>query len=323
MRRKAEILKYKNNASSSKTNDLTKSQRWAALVRGTGQLSSYPQLTGYVQNASGGYDQYINKITTVVATGCDAKPTPTSSCDVPGPIMNLYLDATIPLYNYATNVDAYSELNNESIAPWTTFIKNDILCSTSSESELMVLNIRRFISQSYYNYTIQVPIAMYISGTGTGITSPVLILQNTLQLGSPTVSVYYNDALVTLPQSYQTSITQSGSGNLKFTISIPYPNNTDTTFSVVAYAGVLTISNLVLNTSPGFIYDIKVTFPVTFTPGSESTDTHDYYTTFGTTPTWGVLCNTSSNNASVTKQASITQSATVPTIYPTFSFSGV
>ena len=197
MRRKAEILKYSNNASSTKTNNLTRAERWAQLIRGKGQTSTYPQLTKYIQNANGEYDLYIQKITSVNCPDDGMIPTPTSSSDVPGPISYLVLDTNVPLYNFATNVDAYSEIQPEDTTPWTTFVGNDIQFKSGEETEFMVLNIRNFISQAYYNYTIQVPIGIYFSASGENLplANRVYLPNNTIQLSSVDVGVYYNDSL--------------------------------------------------------------------------------------------------------------------------------
>jgi hypothetical protein len=74
MRRKTEILQYKKNASSS---DIS---RYATAMRGQKVINCNEDRT---------------------------KPTPTSSCDVPGPVVILKYNSKIPLYNYALNVGNY------------------------------------------------------------------------------------------------------------------------------------------------------------------------------------------------------------------------
>jgi hypothetical protein len=275
MRRKAEILKYSNNASSTKTNNLTRAERWAQLIRGKGQTSTYPQLTKYIQNANGEYDLYIQKITSVNCPDDGMIPTPTSSSDVPGPISYLVLDTNVPLYNFATNVDAYSEIQPEDTTPWTTFVGNDIQFKSGEETEFMVLNIRNFISQAYYNYTIQVPIGIYFSASGENLplANRVYLPNKTIQLSSVDVGVYYNDALVTPLQAYQTSIVPS-SASEPFVFDISFvPQNASDSFSFVVYSGILTIRNLSLYTQPGYIYDIKLTANLYFVAISAIYDT--------------------------------------------------
>lgn len=161
MRRKAEILAYKSNKTSNQTNSLTRSERWAQIVRGRKKNNTEVKLittTNATSASTLSTSVSVNSVTdiavgqTVIGTGipngttvnsidsdtliltlsgnasvpnntvlsfyniiplyCPSKRTPTSSCGVPGPIIDLYKDDTVPLYNYATNVDAYAILNN-------------------------------------------------------------------------------------------------------------------------------------------------------------------------------------------------------------------
>ena len=80
MRRKFEILKYSPTTMSTQTNSDTKSQKWSKLVQTTS-----------------------NKKTCTIN---DNIFVPTSSSDVPGPIINLYYEPNVPLYNYAVKVNA-------------------------------------------------------------------------------------------------------------------------------------------------------------------------------------------------------------------------
>ena len=72
MRRKAEILKYSSNLSSSKTNNLSKKEKWAKLANAKNNSVKY-------------------------CPGNLSLATLSTSCDVPGPITILYNDNSIPL----------------------------------------------------------------------------------------------------------------------------------------------------------------------------------------------------------------------------------
>jgi hypothetical protein len=110
MRRKIEILKHSNNASNTKTNNLTKKQNWSLLVQGKTQ--------NYSQNA-------VNASPTVTTCPLDALiPTLTSSSDVPGPIMVLQYDPSVPLYNYITNNRVYPDQNIVSSIVYNQFTTN-------------------------------------------------------------------------------------------------------------------------------------------------------------------------------------------------------
>ena len=94
MRRKVEILKYKNNQQNTKTNDLTQKQLWALLARGK---SSQINLEQYNDPA---LITANNGVSMRTCTSNETKRTWSSACDVPGPPIELYYDPTVPLYNY-------------------------------------------------------------------------------------------------------------------------------------------------------------------------------------------------------------------------------
>ena len=98
MRRKAEILKYSANSQNSQTNNMTKAQKWSSIVNGNGPVNQ-SRINTLINNSN---PQCPND---------DLIPTPSSSSDIPGPIIQLVDDETVPLYNYNKNVDAYSTLS--------------------------------------------------------------------------------------------------------------------------------------------------------------------------------------------------------------------
>jgi hypothetical protein len=94
MRRKAEIFKYNKNSSK-----LTKLQNYALLAKGNGPAAKRAwgtQGDAYTNPNISGLPQVGN--TLVCNTGIRCSPT--SSSDVPGPIMNLCYDPAIPLMGY-------------------------------------------------------------------------------------------------------------------------------------------------------------------------------------------------------------------------------
>jgi hypothetical protein len=82
MRRKAEILTYNSNRML-KANSLTKSQKFSLLAKNS--IKNVP-----VYNNQCFTDEKGNLLRT-----------PSSSCDVPGDIIDLYNDQTIPLYMFS------------------------------------------------------------------------------------------------------------------------------------------------------------------------------------------------------------------------------
>jgi hypothetical protein len=95
MRRKAEILKYKNNGA-----DLSKSRLFSLIAQGKGPyakrswanqgvLGSNPNISGLPQQGN-----------TIICNSPAVLCAPTSSSDVPGPIMNLCYNPSVPLIGY-------------------------------------------------------------------------------------------------------------------------------------------------------------------------------------------------------------------------------
>ena len=103
MRRKVEILKYENNATNTKTNNLSKKQQWSMLVNGHTKNESQASIL----------KRELTK-TNEVPFHCpqdEFLPTLTSASDVPGKIMVLQFDPNIPLYNYV-NSNAFPQNDN-------------------------------------------------------------------------------------------------------------------------------------------------------------------------------------------------------------------
>lgn len=114
MRRKAEILQHNSVQKSTQTNSLTKAQRFAQMVRSPPPLASIPE-----------YDN----------NDC---PTLTSSSNVPGPRIQLYMDNAVPLYNFATTVRAYGNLTLDNVSPWRVYKStNGILTCLANKSTFL------------------------------------------------------------------------------------------------------------------------------------------------------------------------------------------
>lgn len=92
MRRKAEILKYKNNISSTKTSDPTKKQNFSYIVN---------------RNARGGVPASLSQQCSQTDDGAST-PLPSYYSGVPGPITMLFNDPTIPLYKYSSAIPTLS-----------------------------------------------------------------------------------------------------------------------------------------------------------------------------------------------------------------------
>lgn len=270
MRRKAEILKYKNNTSNTKTNNFTKAQKFSQIVNGV----SYQQFSNQtLQDISNGLISCnINK----------SIPTPTSSCDVPGPVILLYEDPSIPLYNYATNTRSYGIINSIENALWTTYTNNDLYFFQNILTELFTLYIHNNINNNYYTFTIELPVSIFINAIS--ITSNI---QTSISISNVYIYVYYNSTLISSndPNTTPTITTSPIITNDFIPLSLNVSNSKS--FGAVFFCGILNISNLLLFTQPGFIYDIKLNFSLTISSNSFSN------------LEYGAVCNVSTNNNTI------------------------
>jgi len=229
MRRKAEILKHSGVSQNTKTNGLTKFESWAQLAKGTTSLSQYA-----IMNANCSAASLKENILT-----------PTSSCDVPGPVMYLINDPSVPLYNYATNTRAYGIVNQSNIINWQIETMQNTF-TDGVASTLFILYIQPAIANPVYTYTLRTPVSIFAQGTAS---SADISIQDVI------LGVYYNGGLViqTKPIVYTHTFT-----NLAITAAGD--------FSATQYAGMLTVSNIFLLTQPTYVYDFKLTFSLPTTP---------------------------------------------------------
>jgi len=292
MRRKAEILKYNSNKVSTQTNSLTKGQKFSLLVKGfTQQLANTT-----VQELSNGR-----------ACPNDALiPTPTSSSDIPGPIVLLINDETVPLYKYInpTYTRNYSTLPQNNTDPWTiiSYENSSFSNANSFTNSMSTIYIRYLVDQPNTIFSLNIPIGIYALGdisnnSGSNIN---------ISISNVSLNVFYNDTNVTNSYNIQSPILVSNFSNLSFNV-----NNNSGLFNAIQYVGNLTTDNLNLYTTVGFIYDIKLSFVLNISPlGNISSD---YLKTFD----YGVYANLSSDKTNYARNCNITSSS--PNTYSKFS----
>jgi hypothetical protein len=254
MRRKAEVLKYNKNANGK----LTKKQTWTQTVAGSLQRRTYSQ-TAIQTIISGGVCDDITRY-----------PTPTTSSGVPGPVMNLYYDPSVNLYNYSTLSNAYGTENYEETEMWLTKSDVDIL---SLNPTVFTLNIRKPIDKTFYTYSFEVPIALYISGYSY---ANDICGNFTATIDTPTLSVSYGGQPFTLstpPIINTTNMITDISGISNYDIS--------GAFNGAIYLGTIAVSNLVLLTNPGSTYDVNFSYIISTTKTNISTISASMYTNVG------------------------------------------
>jgi len=242
MRRKVEILKYKKNTVGS----MSRKQTFAQAIKGATQRRNYSK-TLIADFASGNN----------VVTPCP--PTISTAAGVPGPAFYLSLDETIPLYNYVVKSVYATENQVDTETKWVYTTEYDIF---GNRPKIATLNIRQPIDQSLYSYTFTTSVGLQINGNVNAPRSGVSEFSTKLisDLGVPSIviSVIYGGSpinlianpVITFDSQFRTEV----SGNV--IVASSYPSS----FNGNIYLGNMTVSNLLLPTSPGFTYDICINY---------------------------------------------------------------
>ena len=231
MRRKAEVLKY-NKTSNGR---ISKAQSWNQVVKGVYQRRTY-------SNA------YLNNTTDL---DCENVVTYTTGAGVPGPAIPLYLDPTVPLYNYNTQSAGLGINNQTETEFWRTKYDTNLL---SDAPVIYTLNIRPLIDNTMYAFTVKTSIGIYLSGKvdASGVFNfPVTISPDSINVvfGGQAVKLT-KPPQITLEPGFRTSI----AGNL-----------TVGQYAGAIYLGNIVVSNILLPTAAGYTYDIIIKPNITST----------------------------------------------------------
>ena len=244
MRRKAEVLKYANNASNTKTNNATKRGIFARLAN----LKQSPT---------------ANKASAVV--NCPIDPStlrPTTASGVPGPPMMLYDDESVPLYKYVSKVDSYSQIPT---------IVSDIFTITPNKNKSFVNDVSgqaismlytRLADFGYLNttYTVNIPIGISISGKVLSLAGGTNV---TVSLTSAQLALYYNSGLIEAK-------TYSGP-TLSMTLNLA-GSSPNALFSVQnQYVGNVLFGGWRVYSAPGYVYQWYVSMHLSYS-GTASID---------------------------------------------------
>jgi len=317
MRRKAEILQYSASASSTKTNNLTKNQKWSQIISGkTGVKSqSYNDIILNQMDLCGNFNQVVVKYPDTYTTSqvfygkdyndnplyfpqytivkgsipiCneDLLPQPTSASGVPGPVMYLVKDNNVPLYNYATRNRSYGITNTQNVNPWKTIIENNIKMYHTIIAKLFTLVINNTINEYAYNFRFQVPISIFFNTQC--ITDSPAFVDKYIAISDITLVIKYNNQIIQLQKVPQiTSVTNFS--NVLFNIAALKSGEK---FNGQFYLGLLTVSNLYLYTQAGYVYDINIIFSIDSGTLNANADFLSYFNNLTT----GVISNISSTN---------------------------
>ena len=249
MRRKVEILKYSSNRQSSQTNNLSKKQFYSSKMNKNYFIP--------LRN--------INEPILITNINCpddDKIHTSTSSCDVPGPIMTLYYDEKVPLYNFKSDFDtrAYAIIQEENNIPWSIIdiSENYIITNASNQSEKKTFATIYFRQNmdtiGATNFKLTTPITLSV------VFNPVSSNKYNLQFSITKIimDIYYNQTLVNnkIITNFPT-ISDVSFNN----ISIETTQSLQTTKSLKnLYIGYLEIPKIPFDYRLGYIYDFYFTF---------------------------------------------------------------
>lgn len=260
MRRKAEVLKYSAVSTNSKTNNLTKAEKYAQMARFSKGNGSFNRMVKIQETCP--QDELIK--------------TPNYSCDVPGPYTLLYMDETVELYNYGKgNTTVAVEDPSSNIEPFQTVQSvaspdNIALNSIPSvyDKSIPIASIYTQ-TQSNQEYNYQIPVLFdFVNEIGLSKITPV-----TVTVENVFVYIYYNKTLIS-----------TNDGNTPFTPveNIPIPEvvldtfnspsfvitPTSTFFSGNVNLGTIGIHHIQLCNQPHAIYDIHIMVVYTTSPNN-------------------------------------------------------
>lgn len=246
MRRKVEILKYKNQTSNSNVG--TKSQNWRRVV----QLSQKNPMSK--SNVPCPYDALI--------------PTPTSACNVPGPIITLQYDPTVPLYKYGYQPERYNLVNPLKDRSYTVYENNDVPFYQNT-SDVVCYLLFKNPNESSYEFDLQMPVAINFNGYKNTASSNKNVSFINIVLYSGTLEITYGIKPVIVKNL---DISNVNSILLSVENSIGY-------FEVSRYIGLVNVSEIILRAQPQDVYEFNMTFNIKYTlldenqqPVSETTD---------------------------------------------------
>jgi hypothetical protein len=238
MRRKVEILKYASNQMSSQTNNLTQKQKWSRLVTQPLRQNTTRNLVSQCPN-----DAQLR--------------VPTSSSGVPGPVIYLWEDPNVPLYNYViTRTYAYNIPNPNNY--WDTTVNTNVGILNGRRSTVFTISILKSINKPLYSYTVTIPIGLHVEGRLNDTVSTIPNDTFTISLSDPKMRIKQNGAYILNTESHPISTTTNITD---FHLSFNLSSNMDVSnrnFTATQYVGTLTFSGIELLASPIYTFDFEL-----------------------------------------------------------------
>ena len=247
MRRKVEILKYNNTTSSTKTNSLTKSQRWAQIVNRTTEQPNFNVLLSASNDLAG-----------ISCPQDSLIPMPTTVCGIRGgPVAYLWEDPTVPLYNYITTRNYGTMETNIETQPWKWASAvvggaggTSVLYQGAVNTHVLSIYITPAIEVSFLTFRAEIPIYVEIEMT---VVPPASSFRFTFDLYS--YQTTYSDVVI---NTYgDPSLHNEQLYDLSFQ-SLPIINNATTTIYIKKHIGTAIVSGIKLATQPEYIYKMTM-----------------------------------------------------------------
>lgn len=290
MRRKAEILQYNSNYQSTKQNGLTRSQRYSQIVNGTYQNTSQDGIVK--RTVTNGVIAGNSCPTSIVYT-------PTTSSDVPGKVQLLYLDPSLPLYNYSTN-RTYNVNETIDNSKWNVTFEYDVECDIENASEVYVASIyiRDGIDSNQYTFSLTVPVTIQLSGRNNISTDFDLDFSRNvvdIYIKSATCMVYYNDYSLNNTSVARPVYPSTYYGNLQ-DVSLNTLDSGALDFTSNVFIGHVTFGNISLYTSSGYSYDFKIKMNGALNVNDNSYFQSDYFSSLNYSAIFNSQTADSSNN---------------------------
>ena len=292
MRRKAEILKYANNTSSNKTNDLTQKQKWSFFVNNKNKLKVPKTFVSFYNRDLNETYQTFYKIKTL-DNGCPNTIIKTNStaANVPGNI-DLYLDESVPLYKYKKETINYGILNEA--YPYnilSNYESNKFLLNGSTSNVIHLYTLKPQSDNTIVD--INFPIALYINGV---IKTTSLRREGNIYIPNNSINLSSFDSNLNFNNSVTSSLTANiQASNVNFDVSFNYNKETNKDFTGIIYLQNVSINNINLNSTSDYVYDIGIT-PVISTQNLTSLGDFDIKI--------GILTNIDTNNLLIQEDCS-------------------
>ncbi len=227
MRRKVEVLKHNKNSNQDRS--LSAKEKQALILKGN-----------YRGNVLFCADDHKIAVKT-------------SSSDVPGPIITLQEDKSVPLYNYKTNTFASGISTSEENTEFIFIVLPNVSCDSGLNNTTNISSIL-IKDTTKTTFSIVTPILFKLEGVNIPIdasNSEISINVNNIDS-----KVFYGSDVISNDTSLPTI------ENADFKVKLSTSATTSFGFRAQRYVGYLTISNITLNTSPGFSYNIGISYNI-------------------------------------------------------------